>query len=81
MNRRTGPSYQEWVEVLDHSKLASYDELHAIAKRISDSKVTPMTGGQRARLLRRIGDLQVTALKRAHPVGSHHDLRTGPAMS
>lgn len=81
MNRRTGPSYQEWIEVLDHSKLASYDELHAIATRINDSKITPMTEGQRAQLLRRIGDLQVSALKRKNPVGSRHDLRTGPAMS
>lgn len=81
MNRRTGPTYQEWVDVLAHSKTASYDELHAIAERISDSKITPMTTGQRVDLLRRLGDLQVAALKRVKAIKDHHDLRTGPAMS
>jgi hypothetical protein len=77
---RTGPSYREWIDVIEHSKLASFEELRAMAERIESSDVSPLTEGQRADLLERLGDLQVAASQR-QGLTDKHDLRSGPAMS
>jgi hypothetical protein len=80
MALRTGPSYREWIDVIAHSRLASFGELKAMAERIASSDVSPLTEGQRADLLERLGDLQVAAAQR-HGFTDSHDLKSGPAMS
>ncbi len=81
MANRTGPSYREWLDVIEHNKLTSFVELKALAQRIERSDISPLTGGQRANLLRRLGELQVTAAKSVRGVHGKHDLRSGPATS
>lgn len=80
MALRTGPSYREWIDVIEHSKLASFDELKAMADRIESSDISPLTEGQRADLLQRLGDLQVAAARRSG-FTDKHDLKSGPALS
>lgn len=80
MALRTGPSYREWIDVIEHGKLASFAELKAIAERIESSEISPLTEGQRAELLARLGDLQVRAARR-HGFRDKHDLKSGPALS
>lgn len=82
MQVRSGPSYREWLDVLEHAKNATYDELHAIAERIdAEGHDSRLTQGQRAELLRKLGDLQIAAAQREEIFHGDHSLRTGPAMS
>jgi hypothetical protein len=65
MTTNPGPSYHEWLDILAHSKHASFSELQKLSRRIENSKdFAHLTPGQRADLLRRLGDLQVAAANR-----------------
>ena len=51
-----------------------------MAERIESSEISPLTEGQRADLLERLGDLQVAAAQRQGFTDTHA-LKSGPAMS
>lgn len=65
MMTNPGPSYREWLEVIAQHQHASFSELQKLSRRIESSKdFAHLTPGQRAELLRRLGDLQVAAAQR-----------------
>ena len=64
-----GPTYQEWLEVINHRAHHSFEDLKAIAERIEDTECTRLTEAQRADLLHRLGDLQIAAANHAAKYG------------
>ena len=61
-----GPTYNEWLEVINHRAHHSFDDLKAIAERIEEEGThSRLTSAQRADLLRRLGDLQIAAANHA----------------
>lgn len=60
-----GPTYNEWLEVINHKAHHSFEDLKAIAERIEDREGTRLTSAQHADLLHRLGDLQIAAANHA----------------
>ncbi len=62
----SGPTYREWLEVINHRAHHSFSELKAIAERIEEEReFSRLTSAQRADLLERLGDLQIAAANHA----------------
>ena len=57
-----GPTYNEWLEVINHRAHHSFEDLKAIAERIEEEEFSRLTAAQRADLLHRLGDLQIAVL-------------------
>ena len=56
-----GPTYREWLEVINHNAHHSFEDLKAITERVEDRTCSRLTEAQRADLLHRLGDLQIAA--------------------
>ena len=65
MAANLGPTYKEWLEVINHRAHHSFEDLQAIAERIEDTECTRLSQAQRADLLHRLGDLQIAAANHA----------------
>ena len=65
MAANLGPTYREWLEVINHRAHHSFEDLKAIAERIEDTECSRLTSAQRADLLERLGDLQIAAANHA----------------
>lgn len=63
MTFNPGPTYQEWLDVISHSTTLGFEDLQAMAQRIEEDP-GQLTKGQRAELLRKLGDMQVAAAKK-----------------
>ena len=62
----SGPTYNEWLEFINHRAHRSFDDLKAIAKRIEEEgKSSRLTSAQREDLLERLGDLQIDSVHHA----------------
>ncbi len=61
-----GPTYREWLEFINHRAHGSFSDLKAISRRIeAEGKSSRLTSAQRADLLERLGDLQISAAQHA----------------
>jgi hypothetical protein len=62
MHNNAGPTYREWLEVINHHANSDFNSLKEISKQIEACKdFSQLSEAQRARLLRKLGDLQIAA--------------------
>jgi hypothetical protein len=65
MHNNAGPTYREWLEVINHHANSDFNSLKEISKQIEACKdFSQLSEAQRARLLRKLGDLQIAAAQK-----------------
>lgn len=65
MQNNVGPTYREWLNVINHNASSDFNSLKEIAKQIESCKdFSQLSESQRARLLRKLGDLQIAAAQK-----------------
>jgi hypothetical protein len=65
MQYNAGPTYREWLDVISHHANSDFKSLKDLSKQIESSKdFSRLSASQRARLLNKLGDLQIAAAQR-----------------